>query len=506
MTLPYSLKKTRCASALFLIYTLLLAFGLWRHEMWRDELQAWNIVLESKSLVAIFQNIRYEGHPSLWFLLLWPFSLINNSPYVLQLVNLSLAVLTAYIIIFRSPFSLWEKVLILFSYFIFYEYAIISRNYMIGIALLFGIACLFKNFQKNLLPLSFLVLLLFQTNAFMALIAAAILGTTAIKLFQERLLFSIKGISSIIIGALGGILFYLTTKPPADNSFAANWTFTLDPGYATAVIGAAFKGLFPIPAFPVFHWNRHIASNAQLNAGLAIACFILIFWVFRKDKIASLFLLLSFSLLLFFMYVKFIGHPRHHGHFTIALLFAYWITRNSQKPTSFQLQIVFSGVFFVQSVAGVLYAYTDWKYPFSMGKQTANYIKTHFPKDVQLVGAYNDLSTTVCGYLGRKMLFLNDGRYANHVIWKSEFWNHSNYVFEDSVLIDRLAKHTDPTQTTLLVINYRSEEARQRNAISEGDSRLFTAADTQYKVTCLKTFNGALCSDENYLLYKVIKQ
>jgi hypothetical protein len=85
--------------------------------MWRDELQAWNIVLESKSLVAIFQNIRYEGHPSLWFLLLWPFSLITSSPYVLQLLNLSLAALTAHIIIFKSPFSLWEKVLILFSYF-----------------------------------------------------------------------------------------------------------------------------------------------------------------------------------------------------------------------------------------------------------------------------------------------------------------------------------------------------------------------------------------------------
>jgi hypothetical protein len=99
-----------------------------------------------------------------------------------------------------------------------------------------------------------------------------------------------------------------------------------------------------------------------------------------------------------------------------------------------------------------------------------------------------------------------DGRYATHVLWKSKFWNHSNYSFDDSALIDRLAKHIDTTKTTLLIMNYRTDEARQRNAISEGDSRLFVAAGTQYKVTCLKTFNGSLCSDENYLLYQIVKQ
>lgn len=497
--------KNPVSVSLFILYVAFVAFGLWRHEMWRDEHQAWNLVLESKSITDIFTHIRYEGHPSLWFLLLWPFSWITHSVYVIQFVNLALCLLVAYLVVFKSPFALWEKILILFSYFILYEYAIVSRNYMIGVVLLFAIASLFNHFRKNLLPISLLLFLLFQTNAFMALIAAALLGTILVKLYQERLVFSPKGIITILLGGLGAICFYLTTKPPADNSYAAGWNFSIDTNYLVAVIGTSFKGLFPIPSFPVYYWNNNFSTNASLNAAMALICFTIFFWVFRKDKTTSLFLLFAFGLLLFFMYVKFIGHPRHHGHFAIILLFAYWISKASQKVSSIQQKIVFAIIFSLQSLAGVLYSYTDWKHPFSMGKKVAQYIQANFPEDVQLAGAYNDLSTSVCGYLGRKALLLNDGRYSNYVLWKNEFWNRSNYALSDSLLFQRFSNKADLSKSNLVIMAYRTEEARQKNALDEGESRVITLADGSYKVTCLKTFSGALCMDENYLLYQLAK-
>lgn len=40
------------------------------HRPWVDEWQALEIAVQSPSLANLFHNIRYEGHPPLWYLLL----------------------------------------------------------------------------------------------------------------------------------------------------------------------------------------------------------------------------------------------------------------------------------------------------------------------------------------------------------------------------------------------------------------------------------------------------
>ena len=43
-----------------------------QHAMWRYEMQAWLLARDSQTLGDLFFNLRYEGHPALWHLLLWP--------------------------------------------------------------------------------------------------------------------------------------------------------------------------------------------------------------------------------------------------------------------------------------------------------------------------------------------------------------------------------------------------------------------------------------------------
>lgn len=46
-------------------YVVLAAANIITHEMWRDELQAWMIADNSRTLAELFSNLRYETHPPL---------------------------------------------------------------------------------------------------------------------------------------------------------------------------------------------------------------------------------------------------------------------------------------------------------------------------------------------------------------------------------------------------------------------------------------------------------
>jgi len=48
-----------------MVYAFLVALGISRHEIWRDEAQAWLIVRDVGSLGELFHVLRYEGHPAL---------------------------------------------------------------------------------------------------------------------------------------------------------------------------------------------------------------------------------------------------------------------------------------------------------------------------------------------------------------------------------------------------------------------------------------------------------
>lgn len=57
----------------FAILGLLAAVQIWlvlSHRPWLDEYQALQIALQSPDFSALLENLRYEGHPPLWYLIL----------------------------------------------------------------------------------------------------------------------------------------------------------------------------------------------------------------------------------------------------------------------------------------------------------------------------------------------------------------------------------------------------------------------------------------------------
>ena len=71
------------ATAAFLVVALIT---IAHHEYWRDEVRAFSLATETPSLSALFRELRYEGHPALWFLLLRGAHAVVPSPLVLPAV------------------------------------------------------------------------------------------------------------------------------------------------------------------------------------------------------------------------------------------------------------------------------------------------------------------------------------------------------------------------------------------------------------------------------------
>ena len=84
----------------------LLAGGLLisRHVLWRDEAQAWLIARDSHSLRDLLTLVHYEGHPPLWYLLLFLVTRATQRPEAMQWLQLAMAAATLFMVVRFAPF------------------------------------------------------------------------------------------------------------------------------------------------------------------------------------------------------------------------------------------------------------------------------------------------------------------------------------------------------------------------------------------------------------------
>ena len=71
--------------------------------MWRDEFGAWLIARDTASPLEIFRQIKCEGHPSLWFILLWPLAHATRAPAPMQVLNVLIASGTVCLVLRWAP-------------------------------------------------------------------------------------------------------------------------------------------------------------------------------------------------------------------------------------------------------------------------------------------------------------------------------------------------------------------------------------------------------------------
>lgn len=126
------IKKNNTAEIIcFLLYCIGVIFITIFHEPWYDEFQAWEISKASLHDILFFIP-HYEGHPPLWHLILKIFSSLNFNPEIgIRIPNLLFMFGAVWLLVFKSPFPKAVKLTLPFTYFLFYQYGVLSRPYSI---------------------------------------------------------------------------------------------------------------------------------------------------------------------------------------------------------------------------------------------------------------------------------------------------------------------------------------------------------------------------------------
>ena len=126
------------------------------HRPWLDEWQSLLISLQTTDIHQLVSQLKYEGHPPLWYLYLRGIGFVSpHAAWVMPIANLILALVIAWAIICRSPFSRVERLALLLSEFLLIEYLTIARSLGMGAAFVFLALVLWKR-RSTWIPIALL--------------------------------------------------------------------------------------------------------------------------------------------------------------------------------------------------------------------------------------------------------------------------------------------------------------------------------------------------------------
>ncbi len=439
-----------------------------QHVMWRDEFQAWLIAKNSSSLSELFQNLHYEPGPALWHICLYFLKPIYNDPLIMQLFHAIIAIAIAYIFIKYSPFSYGKKILFIFGYFPFYEYAVISRNYSLGVLFVFIFCALYPFRKKSYLPLSLCLFFLFQTNFHSFLIGICLLSFLIMDYLMDRnagcaLLSKDILVSTLII--VGGMAIAMARIiPPVDTSaYAAGpWRTFFDFTILKKTIATIWDSYVPIPKIGFWNFNildDHLKYRVLLSGLVFFGCLHLFL---RTPLILGLFLLSSGGLMAFF-YFKYLGYLRHHGQLYIVFIACLWLsyyckplfTKHGLKFLAFANKYrehFIVGILVLQAIAGGIAVASDWCLPFSASKEVALYIKKNHMEDMLITGDKDWALVPVAGYLDRRVYYLSADRMGTFIVFDSK---RKKQMDIQMVLEKTMELRNKYKKDVLLILNYK---------------------------------------------------
>jgi hypothetical protein len=171
---------------IFLAYVAMLCVFVPFHEPWADEAQAWLLAHELSIHALLFHNLRHEGHPALWYLLLWIPTHLNVSYSLFNWFSAAIASAGIYVLLRFAPFPFYLRALLPFTFFLGYQYSIVARSYVLFPLLGFLVAHLYRLRRPRPVWMAICLALLANVSVHGTIVACAFAALYAWKLWQGR--------------------------------------------------------------------------------------------------------------------------------------------------------------------------------------------------------------------------------------------------------------------------------------------------------------------------------
>lgn len=413
------------------------------HEMGGDEIHPWLVARDSTSLSGLFHQLRWDGHPALWYVLLMPFTRMTSSPIIMQPLHLLIAAVTVWAFTKFSPFTRFQKLLFAFGYFPAYEYSIIPRNYAPAVLLLFLFATLFPKRHSHFILLALILFLLCHVNVLGLILVIAIVMALMCEIVlhnrgwsfsptvydRKQVLFGLV----IIAGGIGSAVLQLV--PASDSAWTVpgrgGWFLHYDTDRLNKVMRAILSAQFMIPSderilrflqsvqtvLPVLvtHISEFVRIALSSGSAILFGSVIALLWL----RITPLIIYAGGTLgLLSFFYTKYyFGAYRHHGFLFIVFVVAVWIWKSVEttapipfgaRNSRFQdkwLTRLLTCTLIIHLIFGLNALRRDYQHPYSNAKAAADYLRASGFEKLQIVGDPDFTTNAIVGYLEKDRIY-----------------------------------------------------------------------------------------------------
>lgn len=454
------------------LYFVVSFIGILHHEFFIDEAHHWLLARDSASVHELFINTRIEGHPLIWSLLLYAITRFTTDPFWMQLLHILISTATVVLFLKKAPFSWLFKILFIFGYFMIFEYNLISRNYILGVFFLFLACSIFENRKKRFNWVCIFLALAANIHLMFSIIAFALFLTLLVENLQKDSFSSRQHLIGYLIFGLG-ISSIIIQIQYTDS------TWLLDPINAMPIqerlvigFGSLFKGLVVIPDFrTLYFWNSNFIVNTcrPLAGVLAILIYFLPLLLFFKNRKTLFFVYTALVGAQIFFFITQRAATRFQGMTYIIIIMALWIEKsydletfklkdflNRLQLTLWRKPIIYS-ILIIQFCSGI-YAYTmDYRYPFTSGKETVDFLKKEKLDQKEIVTSTCD-GTILSAYLERKIWFLCDGSYQSFCHWNAGCVEIGKPNMTAEFLINYMNSHKDAIFVSYYPIAYDLHE------------------------------------------------
>lgn len=431
------------AIVITLLFLLVTIPVMLHHEMWRDEMQAWLLARDSVSMRALFHALHYEGHPSLWYLILRPFARAVRDPRWMQPLAVALSACSVFVFVLFAPFSRLVRGLFAFGYFVVYGYTIVARSYGLGLTLVVVLCVLLTMRKPRYGWAAVVMVLLANTSVYGSMLVAA----CVLALFVDAVVTSATGtrrsarlrrvIVPVVVGGAGVLLAAIQVRPVPDDNFlgpqitgAAHVQEFSRAARPLVALNPIWRGYVPIPRLEEtsdIWWANFLADrsrNGAILAGvLSIVGVVLLALLMRRSTFALTFYLSATCILILFSILVYGGSLYHHGYFFLAAIMALWFAaRPYAEIPAHARNVAVSGplrwldrraqlaivtLLLLQVVGGAFRLVADYLVPFSEGQAAANYIRSHGLEKLAIAASPGFNAATVSAYLDRPIFALD---------------------------------------------------------------------------------------------------
>lgn len=452
------LRTPRARTAVLILAWCAYVAFLWReivtHDKWRDEGRAWLIALDSASPLDVVRNMRYDGKPPLWNLILWALIQITPSYAAIKVIPLAIAPIVGWLILRAGSLGVVERIGLLSTFILTGGYMVLSRDYVVMMVLLLAIV-LWMRVERPGWGLATIVALFATANFFAFVIAAALLGAhvvhSALTPLVRRRPVEWKGLVPLLLPAVVMAVSLVAFWPTEDNTIAAS-RGTGDLPVRIALMRAITWTFVP------FRWNMWGFERGEELVALTVLGLVL--WVaWRHSTWLGWWATLGFGLLLGNHVYGHAPEWRHRLAMTAMGLAVYLTARRGGARG---LAVVACGVGLIvpQVLAqrwGAGYEIYNSR-PFSNAGRAAAVVTRECGDGCTVVGDWGGVVESVAAHLdGRKIFYVNRdeyGTYATYVADRVEVnWPNAEHVlqrFPNAVLVTSILGAPAPHSVELI--------------------------------------------------------